>query len=638
MMTVLSLKADLPVEDRTLMEAAKVVTCRVCGCTSRDLACCEFCNADLIPVSPPSAPTTCPLSPEGPLYLSAQEAGLLSRPEASVTLYGEPKSWRLHWIPNEMWPEWKPLVEERLGCQALALPPCRVVEDLTGVWVIVETTGKRPETWKAASAEDPLDRLRHLAGVAGRGYSFWQENAAEKLQQLCSFLERLAEALESLQDSSFVWLTFHPHWLEDAGERLCFTNLDLSVHRTGRPPNRLRLVPSFAVPEVVRGQVADIGPRTSVYQLALFSYYWIGRYLPQGFPGKGLESFGFVMPPLRIFAPTLPPGIVSIVMAGLSLDSGRRPASPRIFCQEFRAAVDQVARRQASANPVHWDAGLHTRTGKAKAASGAPNQDYGSVRHFPDPDRTLIVVADGLSCCDVGSGDVASRLVAEAIGAAFGPEQRASDFQARIPQACRQGAEAILAWALEHGERERLINGSDLMATTVLAAWLEGNTLTLANAGDSRAYLINGCGIEQLTVDADLSCTLLAAGSPPENVVELGPVTRALRSCVGGVLYQSDTNELIVDEARCKLSLTRWKLLPDDVVILCSDGLVEEGAYLEPQELLELVRLHANLPAAELAEKLAEAADARQQAPSGEDPDGFGDNITACVIKIQAAG
>src|SRR5207245_5451361 len=152
--------------------------------------------------------------------------------------------------------------------------PCRGVEDLSGVWVIAETTGKRPETWKAASAEDPLDRLRHLAGVAGRGYSFWQENAAEKLEQLSSFLEKLAAALESLQEAGFVWLTFHPHWLEDAGERLRFTNLDLSLHRTARPPNRLRLVPSFAAPEVVRGQVAAIGPRTSVYQLALFSYYW----------------------------------------------------------------------------------------------------------------------------------------------------------------------------------------------------------------------------------------------------------------------------------------------------------------------------------------------------------------------------
>ena len=616
------------------MEASKVVTCPACGCTSRDLACCEFCNAELEPVSPPPAPASCPLAAEAPLYLSPRQAGLLTRPEASATLYGELKSWRLHWIPNETWPEWKPSVDERLACKSPALPPAQVIEDLTGAWVVVETTGKRLEPWTAAFSEDPLDRLRHLAGVAGRGHSYWQENPVEKLQQLSSFLERLAEALQSLHDAGYLWLTFHPYWLEDATAGLRFTNLDLGVHRVARAPNRLRLVPAFAVPEVVRGQNAEIGPATSVYQLALFAYYWLGRYLPQGFPGKGLESFGFMIPPLRVFAPTLPPGVVEIVTAGLSLEPGRRPGSPKAFCQEFRSAVERVARRQA-AGPVQWDVGLHTRAGRAK---GPPNQDYGFVRRFEDPDRALIVVADGLSCCDIGTGDVASRLVAEAIESAFGPEHKAGDFPERMPQACQKGGEAILAWALERGERPQLVAGKDLMATTVLAGWLEGNSLSLANAGDSRAYLITAGGIEQLTVDADLGCTLLAAGSPPENVVELGPVTRALRSCVGGVLYRSDTDEMLVDEARCKLVLTQWKLLPDDVVILCSDGLVEEGAYLEPHELLELVRQHAALPAAELAEKLAEAADARQQPPTAEDPDGFGDNITCCIIKAQAGG
>jgi serine/threonine protein phosphatase PrpC len=126
----------------------------------------------------------------------------------------------------------------------------------------------------------------------------------------------------------------------------------------------------------------------------------------------------------------------------------------------------------------------------------------------------------------------------------------------------------------------------------------------------------------------------LAAGSPPENVIELGPVTRALRSCVGGVLYKSATDELVVDDARFRLVVNRWKLLPGETVILCSDGLVEEGAFLEPSELLELVRQNADLSAEAMAFALAEAADARQTLPSQEEPEGCGDNISCCVIKI----
>jgi serine/threonine protein phosphatase PrpC len=377
------------------------------------------------------------------------------------------------------------------------------------------------------------------------------------------------------------------------------------------------------------------------------------------------------MPPLRILAPTLPAGIAGVVMSGLAVDPGNRPGSPRAFCVELRAALDAVRKREdrgsrmedrvlssvqsnegaksfgnlaplPQTSPIldppsqraDWDIGSHTRTGRAKEAKGGVNQDSVLIRRFTNPNRALLVVADGLSCCDVGTGDVASRLVCEAIDALFSPGSYASDFSTQIPCGCRRGAEAMLAWALDRGERLRLKAGEDLMATTVLAAWLEGDMLILANAGDSRAYLINERGIEQLTVDADLGCTLLAAGSPPENVIELGPVTRALRSCVGGVLYKSATDELVVDDGRFRLVVNRWKLLPGETVILGSDGLVEEGAFLEPDELLELVRQNADLSAEALAFALSEAADARQILPSQEEPEGCGDNISCCVIKI----
>jgi protein phosphatase len=733
----------------------------------------------LTPVSPPIAPTTCPITPEGPFYLSAKQAGLLTRPEASVTVFTTDKSWRLHWIGSELWPEWKPRAEQRISAAGgnrgsriedggskieegnlrienqgskvedrelkaevresnlqdsqlspialpssildprsslIILPPCRIVEDLTGVWIVAEATGRQPEPWRGPVSEDPLDRLRHLAGVAGRGPGFWDENPTEKLGQMVDFLGRLAEAMEALHAAGLVWVPFHPNWIEEfvpasrsqlpgsPQSVLRSINLDLSVYpfaaagmpscpppvsrsggeastelasipgaqgagKVGRHPHKtldmsrsgtlqtvgesdvlvpspplpqksegsikdLRMVPAWTPPEVFHGQVSQIGPRTDVYHLALFTYYWLSGLLPRGFPGKGLASFDFAMPPLRILAPTLPVGIAGVVMTGLDVEPGQRPESPRAFCQELRAALNEVRKRENPYQRSAWDIGSHTRTGRTKEAKGKVNQDAVLIRRFPKPDRALLVVADGLSCCDVGSGDVASRLVCEAIDASFGQSSHGSDFSTEIPCACRRGAEAMLAWALDRGERLRLKTGQDLMATTILATWLEGDTLTVANAGDSRAYLIHERGIEQLTVDADLGCTLLTAGSPPENVIELGPVTRALRSCVGGVLYKSATDELVVDDARFRLVVNRWKLLPGETVILCSDGLVEEGAFLEPSELLELVRQNSDLSAQALAFALAEAADARQSLPSQDEPEGCGDNISCCVIKI----
>src|SRR5262249_11495633 len=157
--------------------------------------------------------------------------------------------------------------------------------------------------------------------------------------------------------------------------------------------------------------------------------------------------------------------------------------------------------------------------------------------------------------------------------------------------------------------------GGHLMGTTLTAAWLEGDLLTLAHLGDSRAYLIDAAGVEQLTVDGDLGCALLAAGGPPEEVLQLGGMARALHDCVGGC-YRTPRGELAIEEDRCRPPLTRWPLQPGDVIVLCTDGLVEEGVFLDPNGLADLVRRHQALPAQALAEKLAEAADACQRLPS----------------------
>jgi serine/threonine protein phosphatase PrpC len=84
----------------------------------------------------------------------------------------------------------------------------------------------------------------------------------------------------------------------------------------------------------------------------------------------------------------------------------------------------------------------------------------------------------------------------------------------------------------------------------------------------------------------------------------------------------------------CTPSLTRWPLLPGDVIVLCTDGLVEEGFFLEPSHVAEIVRANKDRPAAQLALMLVEAADALQRVPSIVEPDGFGDNISSVVIKI----
>jgi serine/threonine protein phosphatase PrpC len=111
---------------------------------------------------------------------------------------------------------------------------------------------------------------------------------------------------------------------------------------------------------------------------------------------------------------------------------------------------------------------------------------------------------------------------------------------------------------------------------------------------------------------------------------------KALHGCIGCVTVDDD-GEPRIQAPACTPRVSRWPLLPGDVVVLCSDGLVDEGAALDPTELGEMIRRQAATSAEELAQWLAEAADRRQQLPSAVEPDGFGDNISCIVVKVASA-
>src|SRR5262249_24755012 len=155
----------------------------------------------------------------------------------------------------------------------------------------------------------------------------------------------------------------------------------------------------------------------------------------------------------------------------------------------------------------------------------------------------------------------------------FGPTSTLDAFTRTVAAACRKASRELLDWALRQGHRDRLADGDDLMGTTLTSAWLEGNRLALANLGDSPASLMDGGAAEQLTVDGDLGSALLAAGVPPEDVREAGVTAKALRDCVGGCTRDAN-GEPAINDQYCMPTVTTWRLLPGDFVVLCTDGLV----------------------------------------------------------------
>ena len=144
------------------------------------------------------------------------------------------------------------------------------------------------------------------------------------------------------------------------------------------------------------------------------------------------------------------------------------------------------------------------------------------------------------------------------------------------------------------------------MGSTIVAAVVRGDDLYVANVGDSRAYLVRGSSIQQITRDHSWIAEALRAGTiTPEQALthpNRGVVTRSLG---GGP-------DVRVDRFHRKIQ-------PGDVVLLCSDGLTNVVSDADIQKVVTRERPQR------AANKLIAMAN------QGGGPD----NIAAIVIGVQ---
>lgn len=209
-----------------------------------------------------------------------------------------------------------------------------------------------------------------------------------------------------------------------------------------------------------------------------------------------------------------------------------------------------------------------------------------------------------------------------------------SKFESAVTEACLRASRAIVSRALGSQPSACDLKDSDLMSTTGIVAVIDDHRVWLANIGDSRVYLVSGASAEQLTVDGDVRCALLASRSAPEEIDAMGNYAKSLRYCLGAAKRTADGG-FVSDEERNSPAFSYWPLQLGDVVVFCTDGLVDEGIFLDPVDLQHIVAENIGDSSQALAEQLVNTADALQREPSANEPSGFGDNIT-CVVAIIA--
>jgi hypothetical protein len=101
------------------------------------------------------------------------------------------------------------------------------------------------------------------------------------------------------------------------------------------------------------------------------------------------------------------------------------------------------------------------------------------------------------------------------------------------------------------------------MAATVTAVLVDGENVFIAEVGDSRAYLIRGNKIKQVTTDQTFVAMLIARGIiQPEQAVQ-HPRKHVILQSIGG-------NEAV------KVAVSMFQLKRNDSLMICSDGLWEQ--------------------------------------------------------------
>jgi PPM family protein phosphatase len=209
----------------------------------------------------------------------------------------------------------------------------------------------------------------------------------------------------------------------------------------------------------------------------------------------------------------------------------------------------------------------------------------------------LFAVADGMGGAQ--AGEVASQLAASALEAGDSDGLDGTDrIDALIQEANRR--------IYDRASSDPTASG---MGTTMTVALVEGMTVAIGHVGDSRAYLVRGDHMEQLTEDHSLVNELVKSGKLSEEEAHAHPQRSVITRAVG-TDPDVDVDGFTIEAEE------------GDVVLICSDGLSD---MVEDEEILELIHQHRD--------DLDKAVRALVQAANRG---GGEDNITAVAFRISA--
>jgi protein phosphatase len=179
----------------------------------------------------------------------------------------------------------------------------------------------------------------------------------------------------------------------------------------------------------------------------------------------------------------------------------------------------------------------------------------GHVRHDNEDSYLmrgpLFMVADGVG--GAAAGEIASTMCAEAFA-------EIDLIRRNGPQALRDAIGTANRRIFDRAAGDPGLAG---MGTTVTAALVDrSGRIDLANVGDSRAYLLRDDSLQRISEDHSVVAELVAAGQITEAEAAVHPQRNVITRVLGS-------------EPTVQVDLFSIEPQPDDLLLLCSDGLTD---------------------------------------------------------------
>jgi PPM family protein phosphatase len=220
-------------------------------------------------------------------------------------------------------------------------------------------------------------------------------------------------------------------------------------------------------------------------------------------------------------------------------------------------------------------------------------------QYLINPEYDFCAAADGMG--GAAAGEVASLIFTETASEILADnfDRSQNEVTFRVKKVFSNANEKIQVHVKENPDDDGMGCTADLLA-------LYDKSFILGHVGDSRTYLLRRGELKQITMDHTLVQQQVDAGIIPPGNIKTHPLRNIILRAIG-------------HKKELQLDVVRGNIFPDDLFLLCSDGLVD---MISDEQIKDILCSDININ--EKASELIESA----KAAGGED------NITVVLALI----